>query len=241
MTCNNTKKNVSVFSRDVSEGGFYAYTGERLSSQLANERISKGVNHIYPVQGKKILDIGCGDGTYSLELFAHGAASVLGIDPSTKAIEAATAKAQSAGVVEHVSFQPGNIYDLALTETFDCMVLRGVLHHLPDAAKALQAIAPFASALVIVEPNGTNPVLKVIEKTSTYHKEHEEQSFLYPTIKTWLIHAGFTSIDHCYINLVPYFCPDWMAKLCKKVEPLVEAVPFVRNIACGQYMILAQK
>lgn len=241
MTCNNTKKNVSVFSRDVSEGGSYAYTGERLSSRLANERISTAVNHIYPVKGKRILDIGCGDGTYSLELFTQGAESVLGIDPSTSAIEAARNKAEAAGVSAHVTFQPGNIYDLALTETFDCIVLRGVLHHLPNAAKALQAIAPFASALVIVEPNGTNPILKLIEKTSTYHKEHEEQSFLYPTIKTWLINAGLTTIDCHYINLVPYFCPDWMAKLCRIVEPVVETLPFVRNIACGQYVILAKK
>lgn len=235
------KQNVSVFSHDVSEGGSYAYTKERLSSVLANERITHALAALYPMRDKRLLDIGCGDGTYSLELIRRGASFVKGVEPSGAAVTTATKKAKDAGLAGQCHFMVGNIYNLEITEHFDCIVLRGVLHHLPDAGAALRAIAPFADNILIVEPNGTNPVVKIIEKTSRYHIEHEEQSFLFLTIRTWLRDAGFSRIVCAYVNLVPMFCPDWMAKICKAIEPIVENIPFVRKIFCGQYVIFASK
>jgi len=235
------KHNVDVFNQDVSASGSYAYTVNRLSSVLANKRISDAFAAIYPPQGKRFLDLGCGDGTYSLELIQRGADFVLGIDPSEKAVTAATAKADKAGFTDKARFQVGNIYDLSLTEHFDCIVLRGVLHHLPDAGKALRAVAPFAPNVLIMEPNGTNPVVKIIEKTSRYHIEHEEQSFPLSTLRRWLFEAGFTQFTCNHVNLVPMFCPDWLAKVCKFMESTFEAIPFIRNISCGQYIILSSK
>jgi 2-polyprenyl-3-methyl-5-hydroxy-6-metoxy-1,4-benzoquinol methylase len=241
MEKNQIKNNVSVFSRDVAETGSYAYTGDKLSSALANERITQAMVAIYSLHGKRILDLGCGDGTYSLELVKRGAAALVGIDPSEAAVAAASAKAKEAGLEDKMKFITGNIYELSLSEKFDCIVLRGVLHHLPDAGRALQAVASLADNVLLMEPNGTNPVLKIIEKTSRYHIEHEEQSFTLRTITKWLNNAGFPFVRCDHTNLVPMFCPDWMARVCKVVEPLVEALPLIRNIACGQYIIRASR
>ena len=41
------------------------------------------------VKGKKVLDLGCGDGWYDRKLIELGASSVLGIDLSTKMINEA--------------------------------------------------------------------------------------------------------------------------------------------------------
>jgi hypothetical protein len=120
-------------------------------------------------------------------------------------------------------------------------VLRGVLHHLPDAAKALKAVSSLSDNVLIMEPNGMNPMVKLIEKTSRYHIEHEEQSFMYSTIHRWLHEAGYSHYSLKLVNLVPMFCPDWMARLCKLAEPVVENLLFVRNVCCGQYIILATK
>jgi SAM-dependent methyltransferase len=241
MSDETTKTNVSVFNRDVVEKGFYAYTGERFSAMLANKRITEALAALYPIKGKRLLDLGCGDGTYSLELLRLGADFVVGIDPSEAAVTAASRKSDQMGFAGKARFETGNIYDLSLNEHFDGIVLRGVLHHLPDAAKALKAVSALSDNILIMEPNGMNPVLKIIEKTSRYHIEHEEQSFLYFTIRRWLYEAGYS---HCLlrlVNLVPMFCPDWMARVCKFVEPVVENFPIVRNICCGQYIILATK
>jgi SAM-dependent methyltransferase len=241
-TMKTQKHNVDVFSRDVlCGGGGYAYTGERLSSILANRRITEAYAALYPMKGKRLLDLGCGDGTYSLELLRLGANFVVGIDPSEAAVAVASKKADQTAFTDRVHFQVGNIYNLSLNEHFDCIILRGVLHHLPDAAKALKSISSFSDNVLIMEPNGANPVLKLIEKTSKYHIEHEEQSFLFSTIHRWLYEAGYIHCSLKLVNLVPMFCPDWMARLCKLSEPVVESLPFIRNVCCGQYIILATK
>lgn len=238
------KDNVLRFDDDVRRTGSYVYTSEKPSSRYANERISKSIADGYTFRGKRVLDLGCGDGTYTLEFASLGAKEVLGIDPAEAAVETARRKAKDAGLADQVSFEPGNIYALKEQldgQVFDCVVLRGVLHHLPDPARAIDCVAALADTVIILEPNGCNPVLKVLERFSRYHVDHEERSFLPATIKSWCKLAGLHVASTAYINLVPMFCPDWMARCCRRVEPLFEEIPLLWEIICGQCLIIAER
>lgn len=240
----NIKDNVGRFDEDVRKTGSYAYTAEKLSSKLANRRISEGIWSSYDFQNKKVLDIGCGDGTYTLEFPNQGVAEIIGVDPAIAAVDAATKKAAIAGVSNKVKFDVGNIYELAQKYNgcaFDCIILRGVLHHLPDPERAILAISGISKTLIILEPNGYNPVLKLLERYSRYHIEHEERSFLPSTIRKWIALAGMSTENVEHINLVPMFCPDWMAKFCNFLQPVVERIPLLREIACGQCVVVARK
>lgn len=238
------KENVHRFDDDVRKTGSYAYTNEMLSAKFANARISESIAKSYEFSGKRVLDLGCGDGTYSLEFASLGAIEVFGIDPAEVAVEAANRKAKNAGLDTVVRFEAGNIY--ALKEQlgdrrFDCVVIRGVLHHLPDPKKAVACVASLANTVIILEPNGYNPVLKLLERFSRYHIEHEERSFLSSTLKSWCESAGL-SVSVCeHFNLVPFFCPDWMAEICRKLEPIIERIPVLREIGCGQCIIVANR
>lgn len=238
------KQNVRRFDEDVREQGGYAYTGERLSARLANGRISRSIAESFDFRGANILDLGCGDGAYTVEFAAFGVRQVVGLDPAAIAIEAARARAQALGVTGTVSFEVGNIYDLdhyLTSGRFDCIVIRGVLHHLPDPARALAGLAAFAGTVVVLEPNGNNPVLKLLERFSRYHIEHEERSFRPGLIRNWLNAAGLTVRSCRVLNLVPFFCPDRFAIILRAVEPLIERIPLLRDIACGQSIIVARK
>lgn len=238
-----TKRNVSQFDEDVRQTGSYAYTAERLSARLANSRFSECIAKSFDFTGKTVLDLGCGDGTYTLEFPALGVKEVIGVDPATVAIEAANIKARKLGINATVKFEVGNIYALEsyLTDNrFDCIVLRGVLHHLSDPARAIVGLAAFKGTIIVLEPNGNNPVLKLLEKYSRYHIEHEERSFTPALIHTWLSAAGFRVCSSKVFNLVPMFCPDWMAKVLRGAGPLVERLPLLRGIACGQSIIVAR-
>lgn len=241
---NTTKKNVGQFDEDVRRTGSYAYTAERLSSRLANARISRSVAEAYDFRGKSVLDLGCGDGTYALELPGFGAARVLGIDPAAMAVNAAIEKAKAAGLNAVAAFEVGDIYSLAphiVNGGFDCVVLRGVLHHLPDAPSALNGLAVVAPSIVVLEPNGYNPVLKVLEKFSAYHVAHEERSFSPGQLQRWLEEAGFRVRSSTLLNLVPMFCPDWMASTLRTIEPAVEHLPGIRDLACGQVVLVGER
>ena len=238
------KKNVSRFEDDVKATGSYAYTATKLSSQFANARISEFIQKSYDFSGKTVLDLGCGDGTYSMEFPALGVKELLGVDPASAAIDAANANASKRSLDKTVRFEVGNIYDLNHYYTdprFDCIVLRGVLHHLPDPARAIAGLADFKGTIVVLEPNGNNPVLKLLEKYSKYHVEHEERSFAPSLICSWLESAGFRITSNQVLNLVPMFCPDWMAIPLRSIGLVVERVPFLRDIACGQSIIVSQK
>jgi len=92
-----------------------------------------------------------------------------------------------------------------------------------------------------MEPNGLNPILKIIEKTSTYHIEHEEQSFTLRRIERWLNENGFNIKKYSYVNIIPFFCPDWFAKILRFVMPLFESIPLIKKLYCGQLIILAER
>ncbi|WP_426321020.1 class I SAM-dependent methyltransferase [Pseudoduganella sp. R-43] len=244
MTQSDFKQNVRRFDEDVRKQGSYAYTGERLSARLANGRISRSIAESFDFQDASVLDLGCGDGAYTVEFAGLGVRQVIGLDPAAVAIEAARTRAHALGVAGTVSFEVGNIYDLdqyLSPGQFDCIVIRGVLHHLPDPARALAGLATFEGTVVVLEPNGNNPVLKLLERFSRYHIEHEERSFRPRLIGAWLGAAGLTVRSCRLLNLVPFFCPDPFAKFLRAAEPLVERIPLLRDIACGQSIIVAKR
>ena len=238
----NIKDNVQRFDADVLECGSYAYTQEHLSARTANARISQSVAQSFDFTGKSVLDLGCGDGAYTVEFAALGVREIVGVDPAAVAIEAGTKRARSLGLDKIVRFEVGNIYEpetYLAGKHYDCIVLRGILHHLPDPARAIAALASFDGTVIVVEPNGNNPVLKLIERFSQYHIEHEERSFSPSLIGKWLDAADF-QVEQCsLINMVPFFCPDWMVPPLQVAETAVERIPLVRDIACGQSVILA--
>jgi len=238
MKLPNTKKNVSVFNKDVINNEGYLYTqSERLSTQLSNERMTRGIAEIVNFKNKTVLDLGCGDGTFSFKLVEFGAKHVLGIDPATQAIQLAQKNACEKGCT-NLNFEVGNLYNLSFEEKkFDIVVLRGVLHHLPDPERAIALAVKWGKEIVILEPNGMNLALKLIEKISPYHREHEEQSFLMPTLSKWVRNAEAKVVQHKYINFVPIFCHRYIAKCLKILEPIIEKIPGIRALSCGQYVL----
>ena len=228
------EKNIEEFNKDVLESEGYRYTSNRLSCNIANRRISDSIFSMADLKGKRVLDVGCGDGTYTLELASSGAAEVLGVDAAEDAVKLASERAQS---LDNVSFKVADIYSLhEVVGTYDIAVVRGILHHLYNVQDAIKNIISVADDIIVVEPNGFNPALKVIEKLSRYHREHEEKSFSPVSLDAWFEQCGGSVQKSEYIGLVPMFCPDWLVSMLKPIEPVVESMPLIRNICCGQYV-----
>jgi ubiquinone/menaquinone biosynthesis C-methylase UbiE len=233
------ERNIERFNADVESSGGYLYTDlRRLSSVMSNARMTRAILEMAPEQqGLKIIDIGCGDGTFTIELMELSPAEILGVDAAPQAIEAAQEKAAG---FDTIRFCEADIYELeALNAHFDLAVVRGVLHHLYEAEKAVAGICKIADEVLIVEPNGYNPVLKIIEKLSPYHVAHEEKSYTPSSLDAWFKKHGKRRVARRFIGLVPMFCPAWLAKTLKWIEPLTEALPYVRTISCGQYVMRA--
>lgn len=228
------------FDRDIAATGSYAYsTGERLSSKLAVARHTSAIVEALDLCGKRVADIGGGDGYSAIDLYDRSApASIVSLDAAVQALAVARNRAGS----RPLTFLAASAYELPFAgNTFDVALFRGVLHHLDDPGKAVREAARVARKVVVLEPNGYNAVLKIIEKVSRYHREHGERSFFAGTIDRWMREAGLDLVYRSFPGLVPYFCPDVLAASLKRLEPFVESIPFVSAIMCGTYVCVGEK
>jgi len=233
------EKAVSAFNRDVVANEGYLYANKaRLSSALATRRLTDAVLAVASFRGKRVLDVGCGDGTYTLELFDRGApASIHGIDHADEAVKIARTRVGD----RPITYEVGSAESLPLgDDSFDIVQLRGVLHHVDRPVDALREAMRVAPLVVVTEPNGYNPILKVLEKVSRYHVEHEERSFFPFTLHSWARKLGGTVRSSTAVGLVPFFCPDGFARFLKAIEPIVERVPVVRSVSVGTEVFVVE-
>jgi len=231
----NSGSTFQPFNKDVTDNSGYLYTtAAKLSSRLANKRLSDATLCALSFEGKRVIDIGCGDGTYTIELFDRAnPTTICGIDPAEKAIEIATTKVEN----RPISFTTASAYKLPFDDrSFDIAHLRGVLHHMDDPAQALKEAFRVASNVIVIEPNGYNPILKLIEHFSKYHIDHEEKSYPPHRLDRWVNQHGGRVVSKRMIGLVPFFCPDSAAYFLKLIEPLAENIPLINLLSCAVYV-----
>lgn len=237
-----TMRGHQPFDKDIQHHGAYIYSGESapLSAILANTAQSRLIHASITPNSKSILDVGCGDGKYTVELSRLTSVEfVLGIDPSAKAIAAANSVYASNTRVKFSSETLSDLIDQG--SKFDLAIVRGVLHHAHDPKSLIHEIGFLADEIIVLEPNGLNAVLKVIEKTSKYHLEHGERSFPFWQISSWLKESGFV-LKKKYVGvLVPFFCPRFLALFLNRIQPVAERLLVLRWLICGTQVFVAKK
>jgi 2-polyprenyl-3-methyl-5-hydroxy-6-metoxy-1,4-benzoquinol methylase len=97
---------------------------------------------------KKVLEIGCGIGTDTINFARHGA-HVTGVDLSEKSLEIARGRSIVYGVQDRVGFISGNAEELSRfvpVEPYDLIYSFGVIHHTPKPELVLQQLRQYARA-----------------------------------------------------------------------------------------------
>lgn len=229
------EKNINQFSQDSKNNNGYLYTNtERLSCKVANQKLTQEILKLCgELKNKSFVDVGCGDGKYTIDFLRLKPTKILALNPATSAIKTANDRYKN----KNITFIVGNIYKLkAIKQHFDVAVVRGVLHHLYNPAKAISQLSTFANEVIIAEPNGYNPLLKVIEKLSPYHRQHEKKSYSSALIKKWISQNGGSIEKEGYYGIVPFFCPSFIVPILKKVEPYIESTSILNRLLCAVYI-----
>ena len=106
------------------------------------------INSLCALQGKNVLDIGCGGGILS-DSMARKGAKVLGIDLSTKALRVAEMHALEAQT-PNITYREVSAEDLAAQEpgAYDVVTCMEMLEHVPDPSSVVRACAE------LVKPGG---------------------------------------------------------------------------------------
>jgi 2-polyprenyl-3-methyl-5-hydroxy-6-metoxy-1,4-benzoquinol methylase len=133
------------------------------------------INLLGDLRGKRILDVGCGEGEDAV-LLAKLGAKVTGFDVSPGAIEVATRRAELNDVSDRVSFVCAPLTDAALPEgAFDVIWFDNILHHVLDElpfvmGRILRSGKPGAT-LICIEPTNLNKTLRKIRFLVPVHTE----------------------------------------------------------------------
>lgn len=89
--------------------------------------------------GARVVDVGCGAGVAATAIAAaFPQTTVLGLDPSSHAMKAATDRAAAAGL-DNLEFRPGTFDDLHGLDGVDLLLTLDVLHDLPRPGDAVRA------------------------------------------------------------------------------------------------------
>lgn len=136
-------------------GGALKYTGERMVPGAAEELIFWEHVERYRFAGglvrdKEVLDIACGEGYGSAALLRAGAASLVGVDISSEAVEHARAK-------YHVDARVGSAEEIPLPDkSQDLVVSFETIEHVPQPElfldECVRVLRP-GGTLVISTPN----------------------------------------------------------------------------------------
>jgi ubiquinone/menaquinone biosynthesis C-methylase UbiE len=103
-------------------------------------RYEKSIEGCSPIEGKTVLDIGCGPGHYSVALAKKGAARVFGIDFADGMIAIAKENARSAGVNGTCSFAQQDFLSDPLSEKFNYSIAMGFMDYMADPQKTIEKV-----------------------------------------------------------------------------------------------------
>lgn len=112
------------------------------------------------IQGKKILDLGCGTGRFGIKLAAAGAESVIGLDLSEVAIEKANHLAKEMSVSNFQAIQR-ELNSNDFKNAFDIILCVNMLHHTDEQDLVLNNIynsLKEGGSLIVFENNSLNPL-----------------------------------------------------------------------------------
>lgn len=122
------------------EPGTVEYFAEhtRLREAEAAPEMVRWAYETHRSSGKRVLDVGCGNGYVTCK-FAQAGASVVAVDLTDKGVELTKARLSLAGLEADVRRADAESLPFG-DDTFDVVVSFGVLHHTPDTETAISEI-----------------------------------------------------------------------------------------------------
>ncbi|MDT7837125.1 bifunctional 2-polyprenyl-6-hydroxyphenol methylase/3-demethylubiquinol 3-O-methyltransferase UbiG [Aquabacterium sp. OR-4] len=179
------------------------------------------IDGLAQIQGKAVLDVGCGGGILA-ESMAQRGADVLGIDLSTKPLKVAMLHAMESGV-QRLRYREVAAEALAAEQpgSFDVVTCMEMLEHVPEPASVVRACATLArpggwvffstlnrnvkSWLFAIV--GAEHVLKLLPKGT-----HEYQRFIRPSeLAGWAREAGLEPLGFKGMEYNPFTQRYWLS------------------------------
>lgn len=171
--------------------------GGRLIDRQEKEAVSTALGDL---EGKKVLEIACGTGRFSVMLAARGA-DVVGLDISDAMLSQGREKARGAGLSERVEFIRGDAARLPFPDDhFDAVLAMRFFHLIPNPDRYLEEIRRVTSDQLVFDTFNTPST------RSIYNWLLPMGSRLYDDddVRSMLERTGYRLTDSTHDFLLPY-------------------------------------
>lgn len=122
----------------------------RLARRNVRDRLERTFALVGDLQGKDVLDVGCGSGRYLIRAVRQGARSAVGIDAAPAMVALADLLASQEGVSDRVQLRLEDFRHSTLRGTFHLVLVVGVLDYTPDPEAVLRAAAAWSNETVVI-------------------------------------------------------------------------------------------
>ncbi|MCS5591376.1 MAG: tRNA 5-methoxyuridine(34)/uridine 5-oxyacetic acid(34) synthase CmoB [Gammaproteobacteria bacterium] len=181
--------------------------------------------HIAPLKGKKVLDVGAGNGYFTLRMALEGAALALGIEPfllfnyQFNAIKSLMSNCATAHLL------PLRLEDMTPAPIFDSVFSMGVLYHQRDYMLHLKQLKNMMvpegelilETLIVDGPAGHTLIPE--DRYARMRNVHCLPSV--ETLESWLIEAGFArikTVSICKTSIEEQRRTEWIGENSASLE-----------------------
>jgi len=176
---------------DLEDESFFRQVNIALKRMLGN------------VEGKKVLDIGCGRGNISFYLARKGA-NVIGIDLSKNFINFCKKKINKVNLKVDFRVMNAQIPDFE-NKTFDIIVGSRIIHHLPDIElffRECKRLLKKKGFITFIEPLKKNPIVEMNRRHLNPKKRttHEHPLLLSEILKAKKIFGNIMHAEYYIIS-----------------------------------------
>lgn len=181
--------------------------------------------------GKRVLEIGCGIGTDTINFARHGA-RVTAVDLTEKSLEVARQRARVFGLEDRITFLQANaeqLSDYVPAEPYDLIYSFGVIHHTPHPDRVLDQIRKYVTpdstvkimvynrwswkVLWILFVYGKGQFWKLNRLIADYSEAQTGCPVTYSYSRSagrrWLQEHGFQAVDARVEHIFPYSIPEY--------------------------------
>ena len=217
--------------------GHAIFTSRRVEQHVISKQWDMSLqlaNFIGLKKNAKILELGCGDGSFANRVLAPNFSKVVAFDYSKEAIR----RAKTGAVHKTVGFFTEDLTTFPLDKIgdFDCVFMNGFLHHVKKSApQIISRVAKISPKVIIIEPNGNNFIRKILEILPS-HRRQGEDSFRLKTMLDMFGESGYQPVGIRKINFFPQFAPEFLYRPLKRIEDFIESRPYLNRL-CSSYVI----
>jgi 2-polyprenyl-3-methyl-5-hydroxy-6-metoxy-1,4-benzoquinol methylase len=107
---------------------------------VVRRRFQLTLEKLRPLNGRTVLDVGCGSGRYCIAFAQEGATRVLGVDFAPGMIDLAKDLSQRAGVAGQCEYRAGTFPDIVPDGPFDISTALGFFDYVADPERTVKAM-----------------------------------------------------------------------------------------------------